>query len=177
MALLNRNAEQINAVVRVYQSNRRLNVFPGMRKVLPIDAYPALEIEPQSASSEWATTRAQRPRYTFQCTLTVRVDNEKFGVEYISTMATTLAEIMTSPENLQLKVLGETKWDPEGGLADTYILDSLVEDANYSAAKEGTIRKAEFGWFALIHESYPSSKWRIGGSSTPTVIRPGVVLA
>ena len=175
VSLLNRNSEQINAVVRAYQSTRRLNVFEGMRKVLPIDAYPAFEIEPQSSTSEWATTRAQRPRYTLMCTLTVRVDNEKYGVEYVSTLATTLAEIMTSPENLQLRVLNETKWDPEGGLCDTYMLDSLVEDANYSSAKEGVIRKAEFGWFALIHEPYPNSKWKIGGSTTPSIIRPAVI--
>lgn len=177
VCLLERNSEQINAVVRSYQNNRKLNVFQGMRKVLPVDAYPSFEVEPQNATNQWATTRAQRPRFHFTCTLTVRVDNEKYGVEYITTLATALAEVMTSPENLQLKVVGETKWDPEGGLCDTYILDSLVEDANYSAAKEGSIRKAEFSWFALIHEPYPSSKWRIGGSSTPTVLRPAVVPA
>jgi len=173
--LLNRNAEQINSVVRIYQSNRKLNVFEGMRKVLPIDAYPALEIESQTAASEWATTRAQRPRYTFRLTLTVRVDNEKFGHEYITTMATTLAEILTSPENLQLQVLGESKWTPDAGLVETFILDSLVDDVNYSSAKEGSIRKAEFSWFALIHEPYPGSKWKIGGATTPTIIRPLVM--
>jgi hypothetical protein len=57
----------------------------------------------------------------------------------------------------------------------TYILDSLVENANYSAAKEGAIRKAEFEWFAMIHESYPETKWRVGGATTPTVIRPVVI--
>lgn len=144
---------------------------------MPVDAYPALEVEPQNAANAWATTRAQRPRYTFQCSLTVRVDNEKFGVEYITTLATALAEIMTSPQNLQMRVLGETKWDPYGGLCDTYILDSLVEDANYSAAKEGSIRKAEFSWFALIHEPFPASMWRVGGASSPTVLRPKVVPA
>ena len=173
--LLDRNADQINGVVRVYQSNRKLNVFKGNRKLLPVDAYPALEIEPQNGANQWATTRAQRPRYTFACTLTVRVDNEKFGVEYITTLGTALSEIMTSPQNLQMRVLGETKWDPSSGLSDTYILDSLVDDANYSSAKEGSIRKAEFNWFALIHEPFPDSMWRVGGGGTPTVLRPAVV--
>lgn len=163
--------------MRGYQSQRKLNVYKGMRKVLPVDAYPALEVEPDTAANSWATTRAQRPRYAFKCTLTVRVDNEKYGVEYITTMATTLTEIMTSPENLQMRVLGETKWDPTAGLSDTYILDSLVEDATYTSAKEGSVRKADFSWFALIHEPYPESKWRKLGSSTPTVIRPRIVPA
>jgi hypothetical protein len=96
-------------------------------------------------------------------------------VEYICTLATTIVEIMTSPENLQMPVNNETKWDPTGGLVQTYILDSLVDNANYSAAKEGMIRKAEFSWFAVIHEPYPDSKWRLGGATTPTVIRPLVV--
>ena len=162
-------------MVQQYQSSRKLNVFLGMRKVLPVDAYPSFEIEAQTASSQWATTRAQRPRYTIRCTLTCRIDNEKYGLDYVCTLATALAEIMTSPQNLQLQVLNETKWDPEGGLVDTMILDSLVEEANYSSAKEGSIRKAEFSWFAVINETYPGSMWRIGGSSTPTVLRPAVV--
>ena len=150
-------------------------VLPGMRKVVPVDAYPVMEIEPENTPNQWATTRAQRPRYQFRCTLTVRVDNEKFGVEYICTLATSIIEIMTSPENLQMQVLNETKWDPSGGLVNTSILDSLVENANYSSAKEGSIRKADFTWFSVIHEPYPESKWRMGGATTPTVIRPSVV--
>jgi hypothetical protein len=176
-ALLNTNCQQINAVVRAYQSKSKLNVFEGMRKVLPVDAYPALEIEPQDAANQWATTRAQRPRYTFECTLTVRVDNEKYGVEYVATLATVLSEIMTNPQNLQMRVLNETKWDPEAGLVDTYILDSLVEGAAYSALKSGDIRQTKLTWFAVIHESFPNSAWRVGGSSTPTVLRPALVPA
>lgn len=175
--LLDRNALQINTAIQAYQAKRKLNVFEGMRKVLPTDAYPALEIEPQDAANQWATTRAQRPRYTFECTLTVRVDNEKYGVEYTATLATIISEIMTNPRNLQMRVLNETKWDPDGGLVDTYILDSLVDTASYSAAKEGAIRQAKFSWFALINETFPSSVWQMGASGTPTVIRPAVVPA
>lgn len=171
--LLNRNALQINQVVGHYQGgSRSLMVLSGMRKVVPASAYPVFEIEPMDVPNEWATTRAQRPRFQFRCTLTVMVDNEKYGVEYIGTLATAIAEIMTSPENLQMKVKNESKWDLTGGLCQTYILDSLVDNLNYSSAKEGSIRKAEFNWFALINETYPESKWRVNTSSTPTVIRP-----
>ena len=102
--LLNRNSQQINKTVRVYQSKRSLTVIEGMRNTLPAGAYPALEIEPNDAANEWATTRAQRPRFTFTCTLTVLNENLKLSVEYISTITTVLTEIMTSPENLQLRV-------------------------------------------------------------------------
>ena len=175
--LLDRNAQQINQVVRVYQGNRKLLVLAGMRKVIPADAYPVFEIEPGDVPNQWATTRAQRPRYQFRCTLTVKVDKEQFGVEYVCTLGTAIAEIMTSPENLQLPVVNETKWDLTGGLGQTFILDSLVDSANYSAAKEGAIRKAEFNWFATINETYPESKWRVTSSGTPTILRPIIVQA
>jgi len=175
--LLDRNAQQINQVVRAYEGNRKLMVLPGMRKVIPADAYPVFEIEPGDVPNSWATTRAQRPRYQFRCTLTIKVDNEKFGVEYVCTLGTAIAEIMTSPENLQLPVINETKWDLTGGLVQTFILDSLVDSANYSASKEGSIRKAEFNWFATINETYPEAKWKVNSYSTPTVIRPNVVQA
>ena len=107
--------------------------------------------------------------------MTVTNANEKFGVEYVATVATVLAEIMTNPQNLQLQIIGETKWNPNGGIVDTFMLDSLVEDVSYGAAKDGTIRTAEFSWFVLVHEPFPETDWRVGASGTPTVLRPLVV--
>lgn len=170
--VLDRNALRINRVVQSFEPSKSLNVYKGMRKTLPADAYPCLEIEPNSGANEWAATRTQRPRYTFTCTLTTKTDNEQYAVEYITAIATVLVEILTSPENLQLQVIGETKWDPNGGLVDTYILDSLVENVTYNASKSGTIRTCEFSWFAVINETYPDFKFRVGDSSQPTVIRP-----
>jgi len=175
VSLLERNEKQINRAVQIYQGKRSLNVFEGMRQTLPTQAYPSFEIEPGSAPNQWATTRAQRPRFNFTCTLTVTNANEKYGVEYIATIATVLAEIMTSPQNLQLQILNESKWDANGGMVDTFMLDSLVEDVSYNASKDGTIRTAEFSWFVSVHEPFPESKWRIGGFDTPTVLRPVVI--
>jgi len=173
--LLERNSVQINRTIWEYLDNRNLLVLEGMRNTLPADAYPVLEIEPTTAANQWATTRAQRPRYQFNCTLTVLNDNEEFGVEYIATVATTIVEIMTSPENLQLKVVNESRWSPTSGLSDTYILDSLVEDVTYNAVKAGSVRTAEFSWFALIHEPFPEMKFAIGLSTTPSILRPRIV--
>ena len=175
IALLERNCQQINKTIRVYQGKRALNLFEGMRQTLPAQAYPSFEIEPGGAPNQWATTRAQRPRYNFTCTLTVTNSNEKYGVEYIATIATVLGEIMTSPENLQLRILNESKWSPNAGLVDTYMLDSLVEDISYSASRDGTIRTAEFSWFVSVHEPYPEAKWRVGGATQPTMLRPLVI--
>jgi hypothetical protein len=173
--LLEGNAVQINNCVRQYQPSRELCVFKGMRNTLPVDAYPALEIEPTNASNQWATVRAQRPRYNLQFTLTTRTDNEALHVEYIGTLAQIIVAILTSPENLQLTVVNETRWDPIGGLVAQVITDSLVEDVTYNAVHEGTIRTAEFSWFALIHEPYPQSKFEIGESDQPTILMPRIV--
>lgn len=175
IALLERNSVQINKVIRDYLPQRQLHVFEGQRSLLPADAYPSLEIEPTVGSNSWATTRSQRPRYSFSCTLTTLCEQEKFAVEYMATVATVLVSIMTDPQNLQLTVVNETRWSPTGGIWPTVILDSLVEDVTYNSEKEGTIRRCEFSWFALIHEPFPDIKFRVGESSAPTVLRPAII--
>ena len=173
--MLKKNSQQINMVIDKYQPKRVLTLLEGMRATLPIDMYPSFEIEPSPSSNEWATTRSQRPRYSFTCTLTVKVSNVSYGVEYITTVATQLTELMTSPENLQLKVVNETRWDPNGGLVDAYMLDSLVDNVTYAATKDGTVRTAEFSWSVLMHEPFPDSKFRWGESTMPSILRPVVV--
>jgi hypothetical protein len=175
IGLLERNNVQITQLIQAYQPKRYLNVFKGMRQSLPLEAYPSLEIEPTNSSSQWATTRAQRPRYNLQFTLTTRTDNEKLHVEYNSCLTSLIVSIFTSPENLQLIVKNETRWDFNGGLVPTVILDSLIEDVTYNSVHDGTIRTSEFSWFCLIHEPFPDSKFRIGESDKPTILRPNVV--
>lgn len=172
--MLETNREMIDYVVQVYEPDRMLSIFEGMRKTVPASAYPVLEIEPTNGSTQWATTRTQRPRYSFNCTLTVMNENEDYGVEYIATLATVLVEIMTDPQNLQLRVINEVTWDPTYGLVPTYILDSLAEDVTYNAAKEGTIRTAEFSLFAMIHEPFPDSHFWVYATNDPepTELRP-----
>ena len=173
---LDRNADQINAVIKFYEPDRQLNVFEGMRKTLPRDSYPSLEIEPVGAANEWWTTRAQRPRYTFQGTLTVLNDNVNLGVEYISTIMNVLSELITDPTNLQLSIENETRWDDtqEDGYAvmPSRILDSLIDNVTYNATQDGTIRVCQFDWFALVHEPFPMWKWDHEKQSDPTIIRP-----
>ena len=176
ISLLDRNSQFINKMIRVYEGNHSLTVLDGMRPTLPIDAYPSFEVEPTTSDNLWATTRSQRPTYNFTCTLTVKVSNVKFGVEYICSLASLISEIMTSPNNLQMRILNETHWDVNGGLVDTYVLDSLVNSATYNATKDGTIRMAEFSWFVTVHEPFPESLWQIGSTDVPTIVRPLVII-
>ena len=176
IGIIESNAVTINKVVRIYEPSATLTVWAGMRKSLPIDAFPSLEIEPTSGSNQWATTRSQRPRYSFQCTLTVVNANEEYGVEYIASVVEVLVNILTDPQNLQARVVNERKWDPNVGLTDTYILDSFVDSVTYNASKDGTIRTADFEWWATIHEPYPQSHWpRPGNCNKPTVVRPQII--
>ena len=153
--MLEANLEHINSVIKIYDSSKELHIFEGMRKTLPADAFPSFEIEPTGGSNQWATTRAQRPRFTFNCTLTIKNNNAQYGVEYISTVATTIAEVMTNPMNLQLRVMNEVRWEPHtDAVVNTYIIDSLVESITYNSMQEGTIRICEMECFALIHEPF-----------------------
>jgi len=164
----------VDETIKIYEPDKELTILCGMRKTLPLDAFPSLEIEPTSGSNNWYTTRAQMPRFSFQCVLTVVNDNEDYGVEYITTIATCLTEIMTDPQNLQLRVVNEVRWDPNLGLSPTYLTDSLVENVTFNASKDGTIRTCEFDWFALVHEPFPDSHFWIFNSNggEPTEVRP-----
>jgi hypothetical protein len=174
--LLERNADGINQCIRIYEPKKNLLVLKGVRPTLPETAYPSFEIDPVSVSNQWATTRAQRPRMSFRMMLTTTTSNLKFHVEYNASIATRIAEILTSPENLQLQVLNETKWNANQGLTDTYILDSLVENITYKSVMDGTIMVAEFDYFATIHEPYPEAKWQLSNPSNPTMIRPRLII-
>jgi hypothetical protein len=138
-----------------------------MRQTLPANAYPCLEIEPTNASNEWYTTRAQQPRYNLQFTLTAMTDNLDYSVEYISTVATAIIEILTDPQNLQLRIMNEVRWSPNLGLCPTYLTDSLVENVTYNSFEQGTIRTCEFDWFGLIHEPFPDSHFWTFYSDAP----------
>lgn len=170
--LLSRNSAGINQVIREYQPNRKLSFYEGVRQTLPEAAYPSLEVEATGVSNSWTTTRAQRPRYSFNCMLTTMTTNVDKHHNFSTTLATAIIQIMTSPENLQLAIPNEQIWNPNGGLVNTVILDSLVEDATYSSQQEGAIRVAEFPWFALVNEPFPDSKFLVGQTNQPTIVKP-----
>lgn len=153
--LIDAYSEKLNAIIAEYQSQRHLTVLTGMRKVVPISMYPVLEIEVTDASDEWATTRGQRPTYNFKLTLTIKCEKEEVGLEYICNLTTELVKILTSPQNIQLPVVDEQKYDPNGEIVNTYIMDGLVDNVTYALSRDGTSRRAEFNLWTRIHEPYP----------------------
>ena len=153
--LLDAYSEVLNRVVTSYQSKRHLTVLTGMRKVVPANLYPVLEIEVQEASNEWATTHGQRPTYNFKFTLTIKCEKEELGLEYICTLTATLVRILTSPHNIQIPVLGAKRFSPDGQLVNSYIMDGLVDNVTYALSRDGTTRISEFNLWVKIHEPYP----------------------
>ena len=172
--LLNRNADIINRVIQEYEDGSVLNVFEGMRKSLPTSAFPSLEIEPTSNSTEWYSVRTQKARYGFQFTLTVSNDNEDYGVEYPASIATILTEILNNPGNLQLQIENEKKWDVNDGLVDSYIMNSMCENVTMNASKDGSIRIVQFDWFAEVMEPFADSAWKYGNYAQPTPVRQNI---
>lgn len=153
--LLNAYSEDLNGLISKYQSRRKLTVLTGMRKVVPVSAYPVLEIEVSDATDEWATTHGQRPTYNFKFTLTIKCEKEELGLEYICTLTTEIVRILTSPQNIQLPVEGQKRFSPDGVIVPSYIMDGLVDNVTYALSRDGTTRRAEFSLWTKIHEPYP----------------------
>lgn len=150
-----------------------MKVFLGLRQSLPNDAYPSLEIEAADGSTEWYACRTQMATYNLRFTLTTSANSKvEEHIRFNNGLTMMIVGILTSPENLQLTVLNETRWNPNGGLIATTIVDSLVSNVTFTAFAEGTIRVAEFDWFCKILQPYPDLKFKIGESTTPTVIIP-----
>ncbi len=173
--LLESTRESIDDIIHFYEGPDKpgIQLYEGVRDTLPVSAFPSLEIESNSVSNGWETTRAQRPNYTLEYKLTLVTENQDLAYEYIATLTTKIAEVLTLPQNLQLQVVNEGRWSPDGFLVETLILDSLVESASYASNAEGNIRQADFSQYVRIHEPFPQLFWgATGNSNSPTVIRP-----
>lgn len=175
IGLLERNSPIINNVIQRYVPQKNLTVFKGRRAVIPVDNMPSLEIVPTSASNSWAATRVQRPRFTFDMSVSFACDNETIVSEYTTEVTQTLVRVLTDPQNLQMPIMNEVTWTQEGGYIPSFIMDSFINDVIYASEKAGTIYKCQFSWWCNVNEPYPDIKFRIGDSNVPTVMRPRVV--
>lgn len=159
----------IEQIIRIYEPEKTLNIFEGIRNTLPASAFPSLEIEATNCANQWATTRSQRPRFQFQFTLTVINSNDEMGSEYVCSLATVIGAILTDPTSLHLQIENEVKFDPNDGLVVSFIIDSFTDDITYNASKDGSIRVAEFSHWVQVHEPFADSKW-LGGDPSQTVV-------
>ena len=175
--LLKVNEQDIKDVCTYYNpKSPTVTVFKGFRKSVPDSNFPCLEVEPTTSTNRWATTRGQRPRFQFIWKLTTITQDVDLHLEYISTLATRLVQIMTTPEVLQMELPKETQWTHQGGVSKSFILDSLIEDVTYNANQEGTIRVAEFSMFAEVHETMAEAKYLVPfDGTTPLTYKPVIL--
>ena len=152
MNIVELNRVNIDRVFNHYKTGDRLHVFKGMRKSLPLSAFPSLELEPSSGSQEWLTTSVKVGEYTIQFTLTVTCDNDEFGAEYICEATRAIVQVFTIPENLCWEIPNE-----KFGIEDDtrlYIQFGSIGGITYNSTKDGTIRIAQWDWTGKVYEPY-----------------------
>lgn len=174
LRLLERHRPYFDRIVYEYMgTKRKMTFFEGIRETVNLDRYPVFEIESDSDSTGWETTRAQRTEYGFTCMLSFHCPKEKYASEYVGALSTAVLAVMNDPANLRQRILNETKWDLNAGLVDTYMLDSLAGSASRKSVREGTIRVVDITWTVKVHETYPECRWNVSsgmGTSQPMVV-------
>ena len=161
--ILEMNEESISQVLVHYlgdlQGKPELNIFKGMRKTLPLSAFPCIEFEPTSGSNEWTTTSAQTGEYSIQCTLTVNCDNDDLGAEYISELTRRIIEIYTYPGNMCFKIPNEYQ---DKMKTSVYVQFGTIGNVTYNATKDGTLRVAQWDWTGRVLEVFPYQNIPVG---------------
>lgn len=154
--VLEANKDQIDRVIKYYRSTDELHIFDGLRKTLPMSAYPSLELEPASASTEWTTTSAQTGEYSVDCYLTIKNSNEELNAEYVSEVTRVILKILNYPDNMSFVIPNEyypNEQDPEHPYP-VHIQFANVPSVTYSQARDGSISVVQFTWTGRILEYF-----------------------
>ena len=150
------NKPYINALISQYEPSREIHVYKGMRKTLPRDAFPSLEIEPVSGSTSWLTTETQGASYTVTMTLTILTDRDDMSAEYIGNLTRLFTEIFNNPANMALPIPYEKGYSVSTQNWTSNIVQfGMVESVAYNSNKEGTIRVSQWDWTGQVRESFP----------------------
>lgn len=136
-----------------------LNLFKGMRKTLPLSAFPCIQFEPSSSSNEWSHTSAQTSEYTIECTLTVTCPDDQLGAEYISELTRRIVQIYTYPSNICFIIPNEYQ---DNNKTPVYVQFGTINNVTYNAIKDGTIRIAKWDWSGRILQGFPVSSLTVG---------------
>lgn len=151
------NAERINAVIHHYRTTDELHVFAGLRKTLPMSAYPSLEIDPVSATTEWTTTSAQTGEYTFDCYLTMRNSDEEMAAEYVSEVTRAILKIFNYPDNMCFQIPNEYYQSDDEENPKKYpiwIQFGNIPNVTYRNTIDGSITVAQFQWSGRVLEYF-----------------------
>ena len=151
------NREQIDRVIKHYRENDTLHIYDGLRKTLPLSAYPSLELDPVSANVEWTTTSAQTGEYQIECYLTFKNSNEEYSAEYASEVTRSLLKILNYPDNMCFRIPNEYYQSDDPSNPKKYpimIQFGNVSSVNYRNTIDGSLTVAMFTWSGRVLEYF-----------------------
>ena len=151
------NKRTIDGVIRHYRTTDELHVFAGLRKTLPLSAYPSLELDSDSASTEWTTTSAQTVEYVIQCYLTIRNSNEEMATEYVSEVTRSILKVLNYPDNMCFRVPNEyyQSDDAENPRKfPVWLQFGSVSSVTYRSTIDGSCTVAQFTWSGRVLEYF-----------------------
>lgn len=154
--ILDANKDKINRVIKYYRNSDELHVFDGLRKTLPLSAYPSLQLDASSASIQWTHTSAQTGEYTIDCYLTVRNSNEQLATEYVSEVTRVILQILNYPDNMSFPIPNQyypNENDPEHPFP-IHIQFGNVQNVTYRSTIDGSITVAQFTWSGRVLEYF-----------------------
>ncbi len=158
MRIVEVNKPEIDRVVKHYRETDELHVFEGLRKTLPLAAYPSLELDPSSASTEWTMTTAQTGEYTVDCYLTVKNVAEDFAAEYISEVTRAVVMVFNYPDNMCFRIPNEYYWadNPSGDRRKfpIWLQFGNISNVTYRSSRDGAVHMAQFSWSGRVLEYF-----------------------
>lgn len=155
--VIDANITEINRVIKLYRTTDELHVFDGLRKTLPMSAYPSLELDPASATVEWTHTAAQTGEYTIDCYLTMVNSNEEIAAEYVSEVTRSILKIFNYPDNMCFRIPNEY-YHSDNPLDEKkypiWIQFGNVSNVTYRNTVDGAITVAQFAWSGRVLEYF-----------------------
>lgn len=154
--VLEANKNKIDRVIKYYRTTDQLHIFDGLRKTLPLSAYPSLQLQPASASVQWTHTSAQTGQYSIDCYLTLRNSNEEYATQYVSEVTRVILEILNYPDNMSFIIPNEyypNEENPDKPFP-IHIQFGNVQSVTYRSTIDGSITVAQFTWSGRVLEYF-----------------------
>lgn len=154
--VLEANKNKIDRVIKYYRTTDQLHIFDGLRKTLPLSAYPSLQLQPASASVQWTHTSAQTGQYSIDCYLTLRNSNEEYAAQYVSEVTRVILEILNYPDNMSFIIPNEyypNEENPDQPFP-IHIQFGNVPSVTYRSTIDGSITVAQFTWSGRVLEYF-----------------------
>jgi len=152
--LITLNKVQIDTLVNLYQRDRILSVFKGERPVVPNSFFPCVMFEPNNTRMSWQATRTQREDIAIRIILEVWNGDEDMAQEFLGILTTLVGRIFMWPPYLSRRI-------PKTAFV---LVDSRIEDLQYTVRREGTVRRAEFNWTGWVIERFDANVFGTGGT-------------